>query len=92
MGDRERYQCFGWYCRLDLYRKKLCSLYFHGNFEFSRSVEGHSVGCESELGERFILRTSLREGNCQKFCVEFSTDVSPVTRILYLVCVSLYRT
>ena len=71
MHDRERYQCFGWYCSLDLYRKELCSLYFHGNFEFGRSVEGHSVGCESELGERFILRTSLREGNCRNFALSF---------------------
>jgi hypothetical protein len=60
--DRERYHWFSWYCSLDLYRKKLCSMHFRGNFEFIRSVDGHSVGCEIELGEGFLLRTSLREG------------------------------
>jgi hypothetical protein len=74
---------FGWYCSLDLYRKELCSLHFRGNFEFSRSVEGHSVGCGSELGEGFILSTSLREGYCRNFALSFQ-------RIMYLIFVSLY--
>ena len=71
MHDRERCQCFGWYCSLDLYRKKLRSLHFRANVEFGRSVEGHSVGCENELGEGFLLRTSLREGDCRHFPLSF---------------------
>ena len=32
----------------------------------------------------------VKRGGLPKFCVEFSTDVSLVTRILYLIFVSLY--
>ena len=71
MHNGERYQWFGWYYSPDLCRKKLCKLHFRGNLEFSRSVEGHGIGCGSDLEEGFQLWMSLREGDCRNFALSF---------------------